>query len=397
MGSVLTNVDPELALEVILKGVHLVGSCRADITNSVGAILRQEIRLRRNYPRTHLSQVDGYCVLSDLTSGASPTRPVRFPVKGLLAAGDRAGILKKGPCMAIMTGASLPSGADGVVKSEDVLEIDSSIEVRAPVAKWSNVTLKGSIVKRGDVIAHCGDEITPLLASWLGEIGVKTARVSRKVRIGLIGIGSELKKSGFASNLIAIEGFLARINGDVCHKAIVADDCLQVVRSIEYCSNCDLIVTTGGLGGSKYDLTRESILRGGYRIVIDGLQLRPGSHFVLARRNRQPIFALSGSPVAMLVCFHLLVLPYIQALGGKKNVSRRLKARLLNSLKRDRSATKCVPAHLRDDGFVEVLRLKAPTDTCTLSFANVLVYAPAGSGRIGQGSYVDVIPLVGVW
>src|SRR5207253_4057255 len=81
-----------------------------------GHVLAQEIRADRDYPPFDKSQMDGYAVrCADVASA-----PVELEVIGEIPAGQSpTRPIGRAQTMAIMTGAPLPAGADGVIPIED--------------------------------------------------------------------------------------------------------------------------------------------------------------------------------------------------------------------------------------------------------------------------------------
>src|SRR5688572_24228277 len=83
-----------------------------------GRVLAEDVRADRDYPPFDRSLMDGYAVRSADAAGAVP---VELEVVGEVAAGAvSAQAFAQGQTVAIMTGAPLPEGADGVVPVEHV-------------------------------------------------------------------------------------------------------------------------------------------------------------------------------------------------------------------------------------------------------------------------------------
>src|SRR5688572_20436400 len=87
------------------------------LPDSEGLVLAQDIRADRDYPPFDKSLMDGYAVrCADVAH-----TPVELRVIGEIPAGQTAarGVAEH-EAFAIMTGAPMPNGADGVVPVEDV-------------------------------------------------------------------------------------------------------------------------------------------------------------------------------------------------------------------------------------------------------------------------------------
>src|SRR5690348_8538334 len=91
-------------------------SVRVPLSDARGLILAEDLAADRAYPPFDKSLMDGYAV----RAADVATTPVTLRVVGEVAAGQSAGrAVGAGEAMAIMTGAPIPAGADGVVPVED--------------------------------------------------------------------------------------------------------------------------------------------------------------------------------------------------------------------------------------------------------------------------------------
>src|SRR5687768_3125064 len=87
-----------------------------------GLVLAQDVRADRDYPPFDRSLMDGYAVRTADTAQV----PVDLEVVGEIPAGASAARgFANGQTVAIMTGAPLPEGADGVVPVEHVEKLGS--------------------------------------------------------------------------------------------------------------------------------------------------------------------------------------------------------------------------------------------------------------------------------
>src|SRR5512134_469326 len=90
---------------------------RKHLRHALGTRLAADVAADRDYPPFDKSRMDGYAVRSVDVAHA----PVELAVVGEVAAGQwHNRMLEPGQCVAIMTGAPLPPGADGVVPIEEV-------------------------------------------------------------------------------------------------------------------------------------------------------------------------------------------------------------------------------------------------------------------------------------
>src|SRR5438874_13691848 len=98
---------------VILDAVPVAPrTVRLPLAEARGLYLAQDLAADRDYPPFDKSLMDGYAVrAADVATG-----PAQLRLSGEVAAGAQAGRpLAAGEAIAIMTGAPIPAGADGVV------------------------------------------------------------------------------------------------------------------------------------------------------------------------------------------------------------------------------------------------------------------------------------------
>ncbi len=102
--------------------IRAVSACSRDLSvesvplqASLGRVLADNISADRDYPPVHRSTRDGFA----LRAADLARLPATLKLLGEIKAGDRFdGTVSLGECVAIMTGAPVPEGADAVVMIE---------------------------------------------------------------------------------------------------------------------------------------------------------------------------------------------------------------------------------------------------------------------------------------
>ena len=110
-----------------------------DLADAAGLVLAEPVRSALTLPSWTNSAMDGFAVRGSRTSRRRPaaTRRAPGPGRGRRRVAPRAGALRAGTAIRIMTGAMLPDGADTVVPVEDTdapagaSEIPASVAIRA--------------------------------------------------------------------------------------------------------------------------------------------------------------------------------------------------------------------------------------------------------------------------
>ena len=141
-----------------------------------GRVLAADVTARDDVPLTNRSGMDGYAVQAADVFGASEGNPVYLTRVGRIAVDHPADFsLEPGQCAAIVTGGSLPDGADAVVMVEHTLELaagqadagpvagqgETLVEIRRPVAPGAHVLRRGDDARRSCPALRAGTPLRP--------------------------------------------------------------------------------------------------------------------------------------------------------------------------------------------------------------------------------------------
>ncbi len=118
------------ALEKILSRIDPLGFEKVSILEALGRVIVEDIYANRDIPPFDNSGMDGYAVRCEDIRNASLNHPVRLEVIEDLPAGfvSKKG-LEKGKAIRIMTGASIPKGADTIVPVEDTKQEEKFVSI----------------------------------------------------------------------------------------------------------------------------------------------------------------------------------------------------------------------------------------------------------------------------
>src|SRR5438045_1690645 len=129
---------------------------RKRLAEARGLRLAQEIRADRDAPPFDKSLMDGFA----LRCADVEKPPAELKVVGEIPAGksaDRA--IGRGEAMAIMTGAPLPSGADGVVPVEDTERAGDRVRIKSSTVPGRFIARRGSDCAAGSVVLPRGTKL----------------------------------------------------------------------------------------------------------------------------------------------------------------------------------------------------------------------------------------------
>jgi molybdopterin molybdotransferase len=302
---------------------------RLPLLQAQGRILARQVLASMDLPPFDSAAMDGYAIAREALDGEGPWT---LPVRGRVAAGevsldawDAAGAIR------IFTGAPVPPGFDAVVMQERCERRGERIIIRERPRESQHIRRKGEDVRAGTPVLAEGTHLAPQRLALLAGQGVADVEVVRKVRVGLISTGSELRDPGtplgpgqiYNSNRTMIRATLASCPwAEVIDYGIVPDrrDALGDAFG-EAVSRCDVLVTTGGVSAGEEDHVVWALDRQGGTLDVLKVAMRPGKPVKIGMIGSMLFAGLPGNPNAALVTFRQIALPAIRAVAGFEDVS----------------------------------------------------------------------------
>jgi molybdopterin molybdotransferase len=361
-------------------------------------VLAEDLVADRDYPPFDKSLMDGYAVrCADLTAKTQAT----LKVVGEVAAGQSAPRgLAPGEALAIMTGAPMPAGADGVVPVEDVERGAETVRVLRATAPGRFIAKRGSDVRRGEVALRRGTRLGPAQIAVAASVGAARVTAYAKPRVAVLSTGDELvpidQTPGAAqirnSNSPMLASLLKRLHCDVTDLGVVRDT-PDAVRAALVNGLCfDVLFVTGGMSMGAYDYVPRTLADLGVDLRITKLRIKPGKPFVFGVNKGRFVFGLPGNPVSGFVCTVRLAARLLARLSGADPEPRWITAPLLSLLKPNGPREFYQPAVLSDKG-VRPLEWKGSADVYTLAAANALLVRAENEPAVEAGSSVRVLEL----
>jgi molybdopterin molybdotransferase len=349
------------AEELILSRSLPTDSTIVDIQETQGEVLRQPIVADRDYPPFNRVAMDGIAI----SYGSWKEGRRSFEIEACQRAGEPRKRLSGGAkCIEVGTGATLPQGADAVVKYEDVQITDGSASIDGSLAlgKMQNVHLQGTDCRKGDVIDPGGGVLDAPHSAIAAAVGSSGVRVSLRPVISVVSTGDELVRvgdtpSGFQirqSNSYALISSL-RANGfNNIYNCHLHDDEDEILSSLgDILDSSDVIIISGGVSKGKFDFIPGALIKLGAQEVFHKVKQRPGKPlwFGIVEENKT-VFGLPGNPVSSLICLHRYVLPSLWKSIGINLAEQRPYAVLEEDYKFEKELTCFLPVKItyRDDG-----------------------------------------------
>ena len=314
------------SVKVLLDKVNKVNSEEVCIDEAFGRILALDLVAKEDVPNFNRSPLDGYCFNCEDTIEASENSPAILDVIEVVPCGNVA-TKKIGRMQAIkvLTGAKIPEGGNAVVKFEDVIEENGKIKIFEKFKNNQNLILSGEDVKAGTVLAKDGDVIDVGVVGLAASLGIKSLCVYKNVKIGFISTGSEVvelnekKDDGkiYNSNRYIFDAIFKKNNLNYKYFGVVDDDIDNIVKVFDKAvSECDIVISTGGVSVGDYDLVANALSKNGMNIFVDRIEMKPGMACCFAEKNGKFVLALSGNPMSSVTTFYAVCLPAIKKMMG---------------------------------------------------------------------------------
>jgi molybdopterin molybdotransferase len=273
---------------------------------AAGRVLAEAVLADRDYPPFNRSTRDGYAVrVADL----APV-PRELRVIGEVRAGSAfEGEVGPGQCVAIMTGAPLPRGADAVVMLEYTeqtphvaanfsspspgsnrtergeLEFAAAyVRVNRAVKPGENIVPRGSEARSGTQVLAAGRRLGYPEIAALASVGRDPVSVFRRPRIAILPTGDEVVEVGCDplpwqirnSNSYSLCVQVEQAGGLACPLGIAPDEPEALRRMIERGLQHDLLLLSGGVSMGKYDLVEDVLRELGAEFFFNAVAIQPG-------------------------------------------------------------------------------------------------------------------------
>ena len=237
----------------------------------------------------------------------------------------------------------------------------------------------------------------------LASVGIDTPLVSKRPTVAVISTGSELIEPSETPQQQQIRNsnsyqLVAQLknNGILAdYLGIVRDEEQEVYNKLESATKkYDIVLISGGVSVGDYDYVPEILDRLGAKILLHGLNVKPGKHLLFAKLADKYIFGLPGNPVSSFVQFELLVRPFMMKLMGGAQKKTVLKLPLATDYFRKKADNLLfVPVSCTADGAVQPIEYHGSAHIHAYTTAEGILEIPVGQNEIKKGELVHVRPL----
>ena len=299
------------------------------VAEALGLTLAEHVFATRNMPPFDNSSMDGYAVIAADVDARQ--LPATLRVIGEVAAGDLPSVtVTPGTAVRIMTGASLPEGADAVVPVESTDGGTETVAITAGVTAGAYIRRAGEDLANGALAVARGEIVNPRNTALLAACDRLYVQAHSRPRVTVLTTGNELVVAGqpvgpgqiVDSNGPLLVAALSACGADVRHIGPVADTAEAVHAALEAASaNSDLIITSGGVSMGAHD-TMKAVLQELGGVEFAKIAMNPGMPQGCGTVHGTPIITLPGNPVSSYVSFEVFVRPALAKLQGRTDERR---------------------------------------------------------------------------
>lgn len=386
----------------VLAALPPLPARRASLRDALGLVLAEDVVSPHDVPPFTNSAMDGFAVRSEDVA----LTPAELVVLEDVPAGHVATqAVRPGTAIRIMTGATIPEGADAVVKVEDTEVVAGSGRVRimAPAPSGTAVRPAGGDVPAGSVVFRTGTRLGPAHIGVLATLGITSPTVRRRARVAYLSTGDEVQppsvpelRPGWIrdSNRPLIDAMLEDLGVEPVDLGIVPDDRDMLRLALgRAAAEADAIITSGGVSMGDYDLVKQ-VLQGLGTVELWRVAMQPAKPFAFGMVDGRPLFGLPGNPVSVLVAFEQFARPGLLKMSG---ASRLFRPRLMAEAGEDFVTDPVKTVFLRvrvepADGRWRVFAAGGQSSNVlsAAAAADAFAVVPVGTGTVAAGDPIEL-------
>lgn len=337
-------ISVDEALKNIIKDIKVLQPREVGIMDSLGLVLAEDVYSPIDIPLFDNSAMDGYALIDTDIASATKEAPVILDVIADVAAGYVSEKkITNGQAIRIMTGASVPDGANAVIMVEKTEKQNGKVKIFQPVKKHENIRFAGEDVKNGEMILSEGKVLRAADVGLLATIGKNKVKAYPKPKVAIISTGDELVEIDKPllpgkirnSNAYSLASLVCENGGVPIVLGIAKDTAEQVSAKVkEGLKVADILVTSGGVSVGDYDMVK-NVLNSLGEMLFWKVAMKPAKPLAFGMIDGKPMFGLPGNPTSSMVSFEQFVMPAILKMGGRKKITRpKIKAILTDDIKK---------------------------------------------------------------
>jgi molybdopterin molybdotransferase len=400
------------ALQATLERIAPLGVEQVALSEASGRICAEDVFARVDAPSADVSFKDGYAVRSAEIAAARPETPIRLRLLGVSSAGNPwRGQLERGTTLRILSGGSIPAGADAVLAEEFARLEGEQVLALAPAEAGRNILLRGCDLLTGQRLLQAGAILRPAQVSLAAAGGHSQLPVARRPRVAILATGDEVAALGaplaegmlYASNLVNLAAWCTAFGWPVSSALAPDEPASQQRQLAEFLNTQDALLTSGGAWSGDRDLVVRMLDSLGWEKIYHRVRIGPGkgAGFGLwqgkAGTAYRPVFCLPGGPPSNYMAFLHLALPGLMRLAGYREPGLpQVTARLDQEVSGQVDWTQFIMGRLEPNGEglvffpQEVSQRSKSSRLVAMAEASGVLAIPEGTSRIPAGAMVPV-------
>ncbi len=403
-------VSVDIAKKELLKKIKPINKTEQILlSDGLGRYIAENYKSNINLPAQDNSAVDGYGFNFNFLKNNPESS---FKIAGTAKAGHPLNKnIHKNESVRIFTGAIVPKGINIIIMQENCISSNDHVKIKKEIKKNININLNirpcGENIKIGENLLRKGIKIGPQEIGQLAAAGFNKIKVKQKIKVGILSTGDELErekrkiKTGkiFDSNTPMLKALCKNDGFDVCDFGIVKDNASDLsLMFSKALKKTDLIISSGGASEGIEDHAQTALKTIGAKPLLWKLAMKPGRPMAISILGNKPIFCMPGNPVAVFVCYKLIVSSLIEKYIGV-NPKEIFKIKLPSGFE-----------HSKKSNRTEFLRAKLSTNInsgkqtillhgrkgagviSSLISADGLVEIPLEVNKVKRGMFLNFIP-----
>ncbi len=296
------------------------------LAEAVGRVLASPLVLDRDEPPVSRSAMDGWAVRSE--DGTAPRS-----IRGVVFAGtEEFPPVGPGEAVAVMTGGTVPEGADAVVPIEQASAEENLLALDVAPTLGKHIRRAGEMGSAGRVLLPVGHRLRSTDVVAAAGSGADPLAVFPRPQVAILATGDEVipwteqpsDSQVRDSNRLAAVLQSHSAGAEVISQTHIPDDpaaiAVQVDSALE---QADLLVTLGGVSVGRRDHLPQVFAEAGVECLFHGVAMQPGKPLWAGRRGSTFVLGMPGNPVSSFVAFELFAVPLLRALAGEHSPGAR--------------------------------------------------------------------------
>ena len=395
-------ISLEEAINILNDNVEHLDVEEVNLIDGIKRISATDIYSTIDNPPFDKSAMDGYAVIAEDSKLKEKIKIIDKVFAGNLCDS----IVTSKTAVRIMTGAPIPSGANAVIKQEEVtLSDDNYIILNNSVKENGNICFKGEDIKKGTLLVKKGKKLDYADIGIIASSGIEKIKVYKLPKIALISTGDEVIDIAdalmpgkiFNSNKYSIISRIKELGYDIQYTTHVKDIENQIEECINSISNnIDIIITTGGVSVGEKDLLNEAIDNINGKRLFWKVKIKPGSAVLCSKVNNALVISLSGNPTAALTAFELFVKTSLEKMCGYEKLEvKREKAILCDNFNKKSPQRRFIRGRVViEEGkqMVYITQIKSGNGILSSNLnSNCMIEVQGGNEGLKVGEIVDII------